>query len=105
MLRLFLTFCCLFLAAQFARSAAVVVYLDEEGRPVAVNRLEITDAVTAVTALATPPSASESGSNLVSGVPPETKVLNVQASGETTVVEFSPEIIGDGLDDARLETI
>lgn len=80
MLRLFLTFPCLLLATNFARSGV------------------IDEAMTALNSLAHLDSAS-------AGLFPDTKVLNLQTKGETTMVEFSPEILGEKFDDARLELI
>ncbi|MEO5803730.1 MAG: N-acetylmuramoyl-L-alanine amidase [Verrucomicrobiota bacterium] len=103
MLRICSTFFCLLLS-HFALRAAVIVYVDEQGRPFVVTRPEINDATSALAALANPPQKNTS-QDFSSGVLPGSKVLSLQTNGETTVVEFSSEIIGDGLDDARLETI
>src|SRR5687768_8516609 len=94
------------LMAGFISQAAVVVYLDEQGSPVGVNRPELHEAKSVLDALANPPSASViGGQTLVSALPSGSKVLGLQTNSGTTIVEFSPEIIGTGLDEARLETI
>lgn len=102
--RCFILFC-VFLATNFAGNAAVVVYLDKQGSPVSVTRPEVIDAVSALVALANPPSDSATSRHLSSGIPPGTRVLDLQAHGDTTVVNFSAEVISKGMDDARLETI
>ena len=105
MFRIGIAFFSLWVVTSLAQGAAVVVYLDEQGNPFGVARPEVVDATSAVAALAAPPPASETGRKLGSGVLPGTKVLALQTNGDTTVVEFSVELIGASLDEARLETI
>ena len=104
-LLLCVTFCCLLLAHSFAGAASVVVYLDVRGGLYGFSRPEVNDPVSALAALATPPSASEAGQQLSTGVLPDTKVLALQTEGDTTTVEFSLDIIGSELDEARLAVI
>ncbi len=100
MLRLLAAFCSLMLTHSLACSAAVVVYVNEQGGLVGFDRPEVTDAVSALNALATPPAG------LVSAVPPGTEVEGFTMLSEaSTSVAFSRVIISLGMDDARLETI
>ena len=104
MLRIFLTLSCLLLTHTFVCRAAVVVYVSNQGALFGVARPEVNDPVSALAALASPP-ASDTGQPLASGVLPETKVAAFRTEGDATIVEFSAEIIGAGLDEARLTTI
>ncbi len=104
MSRLFLSFCCLWLALN-SLPAAVVVYVDEQGGLYGFTRPEINDPLSALQSLTTPPNAAESGRSLHSAILPGTQVLGLQIDGDTAVVGFSPEIIGSGLEEARLSLI
>jgi N-acetylmuramoyl-L-alanine amidase len=97
--------CCLLLTHGFMCAASVVVYVDQQGGLFGFTRPDVNDPISALTALATPPSAAEAGQELGSGVLPGTKVLALQTEGDTTTVEFSLEIIGSGLDESRLIVI
>jgi N-acetylmuramoyl-L-alanine amidase len=105
MKRVLLTLFCLVLTHNLVRGSAVVAYLNDRGGLFGYLRQDIVDPASAVAALATTPSAAETGQLLTSAIPTGTKVLALQVVGDSTVVEFSPEIIGSGLDDARLESI
>ena len=96
---------CLVLTHSLALGSAVVTYLGEQGGLFGYMRPEITDAASAVAALATPPSPGEAGQVLTSAMPAGTRVLSLQVTEDGATVEFSPDIIGSGLDDARLETL
>jgi N-acetylmuramoyl-L-alanine amidase len=104
MKRFLSTLIALVLCSDFCQ-AALVYFRTSEGSLRGYNRTDITDPLSAVAALATPPSAAETGEPLTSAVPPGTRVLGFQIAGETTVLDFSAEIIGNGLDEARLEAI
>ena len=103
--RAFIPLCCLVVTQCFLCPASVVVYVDQQGGLFGVTRSEVNGPVAALTALATPPPAAETGQELNSSVPPGTTVLAVQGDGETTTVEFSPEVLGSGLDEARLISV
>lgn len=105
MLRFLVTCCALLLANNPVCRAAVVVYLDAQGGLFALNRPEVQEPVSALLALGMPPSASEAGRKLVSAVPPGTQVLALHTEGDTTIVDFSPDVIGSGLDEVRLTLI
>ena len=105
MQRIFLTIFCLLLTHCLAWGAAAVYYVNEEGHLAGFTRVEVNDAAAALKALASPPAASEAGQVLTSAVLPGTTLNALSDAGETTVVDFSGDIIGTGLDDARLETI
>ena len=83
---------------------AVVVYIDNEGRLSGVERPEVANPIAALSALAAPPT-SEAGRSLTSAVPPGTLVLDFRMDAEVTVIEFSPEILGAGLEEISLTTI
>jgi N-acetylmuramoyl-L-alanine amidase len=105
MKRLRLALLCLALTHSLASGSAVVMYLDEQGGLYGYLRPDIADPESAVTALTTTPSVAETGHLLTSGIPAETRMLGLQVTEDSTVVEFSSDIIGSGLDDARLENI
>lgn len=105
MLRFLATCYCLLLANCPTCHAAVVVYLDEQGGLYGFARPEVNDPVSALLTLAAPPSASEAGRNLSSALPPGTGVLGLRTEEGTTIVDFSPEIIGSGIDETRLMAI
>ena len=100
-----LTLFCLVFTNNLVRGSTVVPYLDDQGGLFGYLRQDIAGPVAAVAALATTPSEAETGRPLTSAIPAGTTVLALQAEGEAVVVEFSQEIIGSGLDDARLEAI
>ncbi len=93
------------LAHSLVCSAAVVVYVDQQGGLFGLARPEVTDAVSALEALATPPAAAETGQQLSSGVPEGTRVLALATTVDPAVVEFSTNILSGGLDEARLSVI
>jgi N-acetylmuramoyl-L-alanine amidase len=97
--------CCLLLANTLISQAAVVVYLDPQGSLFGLSRPECNDPVSALTALAAPPATNQAGEPLASGVLSGTKVLALQTEGDTAIVDFSQDIIGAGLDEARLSAI
>jgi len=99
MLRLLVTFCCLMLAKNLVCSAAVVVYVNEQGNLVGFSRPEVSDPVAALNALATPPPG------LVSAVPAGTAVEGYSLDEAGATVAFSKAITNLGMDDLRLETI
>ena len=98
---------CLLLAHALACSAALVFYTDGQGELVGFERADATEVVSAVQALAVVPTAAEFGEGfaLSSGVLPGVQVQSVQTVGDTTTVRFSMDILGAGLDEARLTTI
>ncbi|HOX59828.1 MAG TPA: YDG domain-containing protein [Candidatus Paceibacterota bacterium] len=109
-LRMLSAFCCLMLAQSLAYSAALLFYGDEQGGIHPVLRADVSDAVSALQTLTAVPSSQEAGGPVVSGLLPGTKVLGLQTEGDTTTVEFSPDILGSnaagtGLDEARLTMI
>lgn len=85
--------------------SAVVVYLDEYGANYGYQVPSAYDATTALAALASPPTAEAAGKVLNSGVLPGTRVLSITTQGDTTIVDFSIEIIGSGLSEARMSSI
>lgn len=89
------------LIAAGMASASVVIYLDEYYSPFGYEHPDATDALSALTLLATPPSQAVVGRELRSGVLPGTRVLDLKIEGDTTIVNFSIEIIGSELDEAR----
>ncbi|MBP6963902.1 MAG: N-acetylmuramoyl-L-alanine amidase [Armatimonadetes bacterium] len=95
---------CLLLPAASARSAAVM-YLDETGYPTFYERADAYDPVSALSLLASPPSEAEAGKKLTSAVLPGTKLIGMHQDGGTTVVNFSKEVVGAGLDEVRLEAV
>lgn len=125
MLRYRIIFFLLLFAPSMIGRAAVVFYLDPRtslttaelealcqtppngvcGGLFGFNRTEVGDAVAALTALGTTPPASQAGRILMSGVPRGTKVLGLRTEGETTIVNFSSEIVGKELDEVRLISI
>ena len=89
-----------------AAQCATVVYLDESGSCYGYQNPDANDPATALAALAYPPSPElVGGTVLSSGVLPGTTVLNIATVGDTTYVDFSIEIIGAGLEEARLSAI
>ncbi len=88
-----------------AQSAALVVYFDELGAPTGYMHPQAYDPMSALTLLATPPSEADAGKKLFSAVLPGTKVIGVHQDGDTTVVNLSKQVIGAGLDEARLEQV
>ncbi|HOX63891.1 MAG TPA: immunoglobulin domain-containing protein [Verrucomicrobiota bacterium] len=71
---------------------------------------KINDPIALLESLATSGPASEGGQPFVLGVLPGTKVLALETAGDTTTVEFSPDILGreelgTKLDEARLTMI
>ncbi len=99
MLRLLATFCTLMLAQSLVCSAAVVVYVNEQGSLVGFNRPEVNDPVSALNALATPPSG------LVSAVPASTVVEGLSLGEAGATVAFSKAIVSLGMGDTRFEMI
>jgi len=93
------------LIAAGTASASVVVYLDEYNSPFGYDHPDATDALSALTLLSTPPGPAVVGRELRSGVLPGTRVLDLKTEGDTTIVNFSIEIIGTELDEARLTAI
>jgi len=93
-----------FLTCATAQST-VLFYLSEEGQLTGYQNETIQDPAAALAALASPPSHTTAGRTLSSAIPQGTQVKNLVTDGQTATVEFSDTIIGDGLDDARLETI
>ena len=93
------------MVASVAGQPVKVYYVGEQGELVACYRMGITTPADALAALSAPPAAAEAGQKLTSGIPAGTKILGIKAQGQTTVVDFSAEIIGDKLDAGRLETI
>ncbi|HQL78723.1 MAG TPA: Ig-like domain repeat protein [Verrucomicrobiota bacterium] len=91
--------CCLMLIHSLTCSAGVVVYVNETGNLIGVNRAEATAPQTALQALAAPPAG------LFSGVPAGTSVEEFSWDKDGAVVGFSTSIVAGGLDDARLELI
>jgi N-acetylmuramoyl-L-alanine amidase len=105
MARLLVTSCCLLVPHGFVWAASVAVYVDQQGGLFGVTRSDVSDPVSALTALATPPSALEAGQALSSAILPGTRVLGVWTEGDTTTVNFSLDILGGELDEARLTVI
>lgn len=77
-----------------AHCSVVVVYLDESGAPCGYLHPEAHDAMSALSALASPPSPEQAGRVLTSAVPPGTRILDLWIDGDTTVVDFSIDVIG-----------
>ncbi len=95
---------CFALSAVAAHSA-IVVYLDEYGAQSGYQDPNAYDAMSALTALASPPKMEVAGKALNSGILPGTKVLGIKTVGDTTIIDFSIEIIGAGLNEARMSAI
>lgn len=91
---------CLFLSVPIFASA-VVTYLDEYGSPRGVTVEGVSGPLEALSALSAPPV----GLPYSSAIPVGTRVLSLEIDGNTTVVNFSKEIIAGGLEDLRLENI
>ncbi|MCC6485324.1 MAG: N-acetylmuramoyl-L-alanine amidase [Armatimonadetes bacterium] len=75
------------------------MYYDHAGSLSGANLAAAVDAPAALMLLPYPPAG------LTSALPPETRLLAYAAKGQTITVDFSQELIGTGLDDARLEAI
>ncbi len=89
-----------------AAQCAVVVYLDEYGACYGYQNPDAYDATSALNALASPPKPDLVGGKVLSsGVLPGSKVLSIGTVGDTTTVDFSSEIIGTGLQEARMSAI
>ena len=86
-------------------AAAVVVYINDYDSPAAVVHPDAYDAKSAIEALAKPIADPATGKKLNSGVLPGTKLIDLSLDGDTTIVNFSRQIIGDGLTEARLTAI
>lgn len=99
--RLFLAVSCLLLAHGFVCKAAMIYYVNGEGHVTGFVRSDINDPSAALAALASPPA----GQALTSGVPSGTQVRSLQTESDTVIVDFSTELIGAGLDEARMGTI
>ena len=91
--------CCLVLAHSLARAASVVVYVNEQGSLAGFPRADVTDEVSALAALATPPPG------FYSAVPAGTTIDDFWRSETNATVEFSSEIASLGMDDLRLQMI
>lgn len=59
----------------------------------------------ALLALASPPFSAPDGRALDSAIPPGTGLISLRSEEGVTVVDFTRDIIGDGMDEARLEAI
>ena len=89
-----------------AAQCATVIYLDESGSCYGYLHPDANDPTSALTALASPPSPEfVGGKALSSGVLPGTTVLRIATVGDTTNVDFSIEIIGTGIEEARMSAI
>jgi len=97
--RVLATLCGLVLAHNLACSAAVVFYVDEQGGLFGFPRADVSDPVSALQALATPPPG------LSSSVPAGTKVEVFSTDATGTTIGFSEAILSLGMDDLRLQTI
>jgi len=94
-------FAALILVCGTGAQGALVVYLTEDGGMRAVNRPEVADPISAVSALANPVIDPVNGELLVSAVPPGTKVLGLRVESDRTVIVFSAEVLA-GLDEKKL---
>jgi len=95
----------LLLLATSAYSSVVVVYVDESGGLRGVMHPEASDPISAINALADPIPDPATGKQLYSAVLPGTRLLDLRVEDDTTIVDFSLEIVGDGLGEDRLATI
>jgi len=91
--------------AAGACASAIVVYLDEAGDLKGVIHPDASDPASAIAALAKPVVDADTGKKLRSAVLPGTKLLDLRVEGDTTIVDFSRQIVGKGLGEDRLATI
>src|SRR5207247_8131369 len=68
-------------------------------------RDDVADPHTAVTALGATPPPAQAGRLLTTGLPRGTKVLGLRTEGDTTIVNFSRDLVGKELDEVRLMSI
>lgn len=80
-------------------NAGVVVYYGADG---SLSGASVAAAVDAPSALSLLPYAPPA---MTSALPPGTRLVGFASKGGVTTVDFSSELIGAGLDDARLEAI
>ena len=88
-----------------AYASATVFFVDDLGGLYGVIRPDVSDPVSAVAALASPGVDYVSGKQLTSAIPSGTTVLDLRVDGNTTIVDFSGEILSTGLDEEKLATI
>ncbi len=93
------------LCSTLAGQAATSVYVTPDGGLYAVAVPGPDTAENALEALSSPPYAAPDGRALNSAILPGTHLLSLQISDDRAVVDFTRDIIGDGLDEARLEAI
>ncbi|MBP6965556.1 MAG: N-acetylmuramoyl-L-alanine amidase [Armatimonadetes bacterium] len=93
-----------FASAALAHGAAMVVYIDESGGLKGVMHPDAYDPESAIAALANPIPDPATGAVLSSAVPSGTRLLGLSVDGETTIVNFSSEIIA-ALDEVKLINI
>ncbi len=93
--------CCAALPGQ----AATSVYVTPDGALYALAVSGPDTVETALQALGNPPYTAPDGRALDSAIPFGTRLLSYSVGDGMAIVDFSRDIIGDGLDDARLEAI
>ncbi|MDM8008522.1 MAG: GerMN domain-containing protein [Phycisphaerae bacterium] len=85
--------------------AGTVAFLDPNGDLAFVQDPGVTDAASALTALAAGPSQVSSSAGLVSAIPAGTTIQDLKIAGGTVWVDFSPEVTSGEFSEATLETI
>ncbi len=85
--------------------AGPVGYLDQFGKVTVIDNPAVTDAVSALNALAGGPSRLLATLGLSSAVPRGTVVLDTSLEGNTYIVNFSGRLTSSGLDEMRIEAI
>ncbi len=93
---------CLLIAT--AACAGPVVYLDQFGKGVVIDNPAVTDALSALNALAGGPQRTLSALGLTSAVPRGTKVIDFAIEDNTAIVNFTSRLTA-GLDEARVSAI
>lgn len=96
--------CAAMLMPGRANAAADVAYIDQSGKLTVVCDTFAFDPRSALAELGCP-AKDVSGNQLSSAVPSGTRVIVIRTAGDSATVNFSREIIGAGLSEARLRTI
>lgn len=93
------------LCSTLAGQAATSVYVTPDGGLYALAVSGPDRVETALQALGSPPYSAPDGRALDSAIPFGTRLLSYSVSDGKAVVDFSRDIIGDRLDEARMEAI